>query len=203
MKRIIVAFGLLLAGNASKAQEYKHTLGVQTGGFALSRNLKSISPAAGLFYDHRFSSLFGIGVSVLYHKFYSEGIWYGASTETSPDGRIWLVKFRHNYLDIPLNLKLSLNKPEAQGWRTDFLVGATYSQLLETVLRDTQTGEKLVELEPLPWQKRLVFLNLGLEFKTKMSENSSFGINPGVQGGVSDNTNDSFFYLNLRFGRNL
>src|SRR5690606_32900573 len=192
----------MLAGNAAQAQDQlsKHAVGLQAAGFAPEARFKDTSPAAGVFYEYRFSRLLGVNVAAQYHKIYMDGMWYGGSGN-NPDGPF--VKFRQNYLEIPVNIKLNLNTPEAKGWHTDVLLGGTYSYFLHTIIRNANTGEKLAKFKRMRGQPALFYGNLGFELRSKPGTKYWIGFNPGLRVGLSDYAYDSFVYLQLRLGRNL
>ena len=198
-KRFIFLLTFLWAASAM-AQNGRQVAGLQVGTFGRDDDLPGFSGNAGGFYDYQFSRRFGMGAALFYRFENSESSCMICPGTEFMDG-YFPAKNRFHFLELPLNLSVNLNKRENANWKTDILLGYTYSRILGYKQRATYNGE---ELEGQPqyyssWNNH--YANLGLEVKHEIGEKYQLAINPGLRVMIAKQYPDNYFYFQMKFGR--
>jgi hypothetical protein len=159
------------------------------------------SPFAGIYYDHDLTSRLGISLSVRYLAANAEYNCEECRFIDAPDFPL-RAKIRSSYLEVPVNLTINLNKRELPAWRSYFVLGYTYSRLLQVKRTDLSNGNEeflMLYADQLNQQ----YLNVGYEVRRKIKENYIMALSPYFRYQFSGNPERHNVGLQLKFGRSL
>jgi hypothetical protein len=199
MKKLVFCFLLVHISINSFAQKGQQVLGLQAGAFSREGNMDGLSGSGGIFYSYNFSNHLGVEAAIIYRQENGEGFidW----SFFSPNATIQYFNYKARFLEFPLNLSVNLNKRETAAWKTNILVGGTYSYFYGQTLQDPSNGQDI----SIPFLENISYGysygNFGLEVKHNLGQKYQMALNPGLRVGLFETYSQSFIYLQLKIGR--
>ena len=157
------------------------------------------SPLAGFYYTNDLTNRLGVNLEV---RYLAKKVTYNCQECRFIDAPNFPLrgKVRSSYFEVPVNLTINLNKNEAPSYRSYFILGYTYSRLLQIKRTDLSNGNTDL-IEPLADQLNHHYINTGYELRHKLNENYIVAFNPYFRFHLKGNPDRHNVGFQLKFGR--